>query len=135
MMTLALSAGEFPTKVVSDQNYPPSGVTSAFDLGSSFIAIPRKLCCFLLMEFEWHNAKNDENLRKHGLDFDLARRVFDDPYLIEYDDDYPYEDRVNAIGVIDGYMVRVTYTMRGDVCRIISARGAERHEQRRYHEG
>ena len=73
------------------------------------------------MKFEWHNAKNDENMRKHGIDFDWARRVFDDPYVIEYDDDYPYEARVNAVGIIDGSMVHVTYTMRGDICRIISA--------------
>jgi uncharacterized DUF497 family protein len=39
------------------------------------------------MEFEWHNAKNDENMHKHGIDFKWAKRVFDDPYVLEYDDD------------------------------------------------
>ncbi len=87
------------------------------------------------MEFEWHNAKNAENVRKHGIDFHWVRLMFDDSHLFEYDDDYPYEDRVNAIGMIDTVLVHVTYTMRGDACRIISARGAERHERRWYHEG
>ena len=58
------------------------------------------------MQFEWHNAKNDENLRDHGIDFDWATRVFDDPYVLEYEDDYPFDARFNAIGMIDDYMVR-----------------------------
>lgn len=86
------------------------------------------------MEFEWHDAKNAENVRQHGFDFTWAIGVFDDPYVFEYDDDYSDEDRVNAIGMVDGRLIHVTYTMRDEVCRIISARGAERHEQRRYHE-
>jgi uncharacterized DUF497 family protein len=40
----------------------------------------------------------------------------------------------NAIGLVEGRMLFVSYTMRGDVIRIISARGAEPHEKRRYHE-
>ena len=36
--------------------------------------------------------------------------------------------------LVAGRMLFVTYTMRGDVIRIISARGAEPHEKRRYHE-
>jgi uncharacterized DUF497 family protein len=38
------------------------------------------------------------------------------------------------IGLVDDRMLFVTYTMRGDVVRIISARGAEPHEKRKYHE-
>ena len=87
------------------------------------------------MEFEWHDAKNEENVRKHGIDFVLAIRVFDDPHILEYDDDHSDENRVNAIGMVDHHLIHVTYTMRDDVCRIISARGGERHERRRYHEG
>jgi uncharacterized protein len=86
------------------------------------------------MDFEWHDAKNAENLLKHGIDFRWAIAIFNDPFLFEYDDDEPSEDRVNAIGMIDGRLIHVTYTLRDDVCRIISARGAERHERRRYHE-
>jgi uncharacterized DUF497 family protein len=44
------------------------------------------------------------------------------------------ELRFNAIGLVDGRMLFVTYTMRGAVVRIISARGAEPHEKRKYHE-
>ncbi len=58
-----------------------------------------------------------------------------DPYVIEFDElDATDEMRFNAIGQADGRMLFVTYTMRGTVVRIISARGAEPHEKRKYHE-
>jgi Ribonuclease toxin, BrnT, of type II toxin-antitoxin system len=58
-----------------------------------------------------------------------------DPYVIEFDDlDAAGELRFNAIGLVDSRMLCVTYTMRGDVVRIISARGAEPHEKKKYHE-
>ena len=57
------------------------------------------------------------------------------PYVIEFDDrDATGELRFNAIGLVDGRLLFVTYTMRGDVVRIISARGAEPHEKRTSHE-
>jgi uncharacterized DUF497 family protein len=55
--------------------------------------------------------------------------------VIEFDDlDAPGELRFNAIGLVDERMLFVTYAMRGDVVRIVSARGAEPHEKRKYHE-
>jgi uncharacterized DUF497 family protein len=87
------------------------------------------------MDFEWHTAKEQANRRKHGIDFRTAAKVFLDPYVIEFDDfDNNGELRCNAIGLVDGRMLFVTYTLRGDVVRIISARGAEPHEKRKYHE-
>ncbi len=56
-------------------------------------------------------------------------------YWIEVDDiDSAGELRFNAIGLVDGRMVFVTYTMRDDIVGIISARGAKPHEKRKYHE-
>jgi uncharacterized DUF497 family protein len=87
------------------------------------------------MDFEWDNAKEEANRKKHGVDFRTAAKVFLDPYLIEFDDlDPTGELRFNAIGLVDNRMLFVTYTTRGDVVRIISARGAEPHEKRKYHE-
>jgi hypothetical protein len=61
--------------------------------------------------------------------------VFLDPYVIEFDDlDATSGLRFNAIGLVEGRMLFVTYAMRGDVVPIISARGAEPHEKRKYHE-
>ena len=87
------------------------------------------------MDFEWDGVKELANRKKHGVDFRTAAKVFLDPYVIEFDDrDAAGELRFNAIGLVDGRMLFVTYTMRGDVVRIISARGAEPHEKKKYHE-
>jgi uncharacterized DUF497 family protein len=87
------------------------------------------------MEFEWDRAKELANRKKHGVDFRTAAKVFLDPHVIEFDDlDANGELRFNAIGLVDGRMLFVAYTMRDDVVRIISARGAEPHEKRKYHE-
>jgi hypothetical protein len=87
------------------------------------------------MEFEWDAAKELANRKKHAVDFRTAAKVFLDPYVIELDDpNASGEVRFNAIGMVEGRMLFVSYTMRGNVVRIISARGAEPHEKRKYHE-
>jgi uncharacterized DUF497 family protein len=87
------------------------------------------------MDFEWDSAKALANRKKHGVDFRTAAKVFLDPHVIEFDDlDANDELRFNAIGLVEGRMLLVTYTIRGNVVRIISARGAEPHEKRKYHE-
>jgi uncharacterized protein len=85
------------------------------------------------MDFEWDGAKELANRKKHGVDFRTAAKVFLDPYVIEFDDlDAAGELRFNAIGLVDGRMLFVTYTMKGDIVRIIL--GAGPHEKRKYHE-
>ena len=87
------------------------------------------------MDFEWDTAKERANRKKHGIGFRTAAKVFLDPYVIEFDDhDATGERRFNAIGLVDGRMLFVAYALRGDVVRIISARGAQPHEKRKYHE-
>jgi uncharacterized protein len=87
------------------------------------------------MDFEWDSTKELANWKKHGVDFRTAAKVFLDPHVIEFDDlEVIDELRFNAIGLVDGRMLFVTYTMRGTAVRIISARGAEPHEKRKYHE-
>jgi uncharacterized DUF497 family protein len=67
------------------------------------------------MDFEWDSTKELANRTKHGVDFQTAARVFLDPYLIEFDDrDATGELRFSAIGLVEGRMLFVTYTMRGD---------------------
>jgi uncharacterized DUF497 family protein len=81
-------------------------------------------------------SESAHNLREHGVAFDAAREAFDDPFLFEWFDereDYD-EERFGALGVADGRLLYVAYTMRGGRIRIISARGAEAHEKRKYHE-
>ena len=84
--------------------------------------------------FEWDQGKEQSNIAKHRLDFRTASRVFLDPFLIEFEDDRGYDEiRWNLIGVVDGRVLFVTYTERNGRVRIISARGAEPHERRKYY--
>ena len=85
---------------------------------------------------DWDEAKAKVNYAKHGVRFDDARRVFDDPFAVEFvDDREDYgEARFNIIGMVDERLLLVAYTLRNDVIRIISARGAVSYEKRRYHE-
>ena len=88
--------------------------------------------------FEWDPTKAPSNLRKHGVSFPIAARVFSDPYaLVEQDRIENGEERWQTIGVVDGIvMLLVAHTVREqddvEVIRIISARRADRKERRRY---
>ena len=42
------------------------------------------------MRFEWDDAKNQVNIRKHGLDFADAWEIFNMPMLIASDDRKDY---------------------------------------------
>ncbi len=88
-------------------------------------------------EFEWDDAKAASNLVSHGVSFEMARAVFEDTYAIDWRDDREAygEVRYSVIGMSDGRLLYVAYTMRGDRIRMISARGAEPYERRKYHEG
>ena len=87
-------------------------------------------------EFEWDDAKAAQNFRDHGVTFEIARTVFRDPIALDWLDDREDhgEPRYSTIGMGEGRLLYVAYTVRGDSIRIISARGAEPYEQRRYHE-
>ena len=90
------------------------------------------------VRFEWDSAKAESNIRKHGISFQLATLVFDDPLAItEQDRIEGGEQRWQTIGMIQGALLLiVAYVDRGhngfEVIRMISARRAEPKERRRY---
>ena len=86
-------------------------------------------------EFGWSDAKATANWRDHGVSFQDAIKAFRDPLAIErIDDREDYgEERINLIGMCQGVILHVTYTERGDLTWIISARRAIRHEQDDYY--
>ena len=86
--------------------------------------------------FEWDDIKAAGNYAAHGVTFEAARDVFKDAFAIDWlDERVPYgEDRYAVIGMVEDRLLFVAYTMRGDTVRIISARGAEPYEKRRYYE-
>ena len=87
-------------------------------------------------KFEWDDRKAAANHARHGIAFETARKVFKDPFGVDEPDDRANygEDRFTFIGMADGRLLFVAYTMRDSRIRIISARGAEPYEHRLYHE-
>ncbi len=67
--------------------------------------------------------------------FEHATRAFRDPFAVEsIDDRQDYaEERINLLGLVEGSVLHVTDTERGDKIRIISARRATRYEQENYY--
>ena len=90
------------------------------------------------MEFEWDPDKAASNLRKHGVSFSEAATALRDPLSVTYfDPDHSdEEDRFITIGTsLDGRLLILSHTDRGDKVRIISARLAARRERKLYEEG
>ena len=88
--------------------------------------------------FEWDKTKAESNERKHGVTFEDAMSVFDDPYaILEQDRIVDGEARWIALGIVDDESVVVVAhsiqeTEADETVRIISARHANRQERRRY---
>jgi uncharacterized DUF497 family protein len=81
--------------------------------------------------FEWDEAKNLENQRKHGISFEEASTIFEGPVLSVEDDEGYCEARERSYGLIGGVVVAcVVHTDRNGTTRIISARKATKHERK-----
>lgn len=89
------------------------------------------------MEFEWDEAKAETNWRKYGVCFAEAIAVFeDDRRRLFVDNRFDYgEERLVELGMADGKLLAVTYVVRGDKVRLISARAASRRERAIYGNG
>jgi uncharacterized DUF497 family protein len=86
-------------------------------------------------DFEWDAAKAQENLVKHGVTFEEASTVFDDPRAIDAPD-LVHADRFVIIGL--SHRSRVLFVVsaeRGDRVRLISARKASPAQRKKYEEG
>jgi uncharacterized DUF497 family protein len=89
--------------------------------------------------FEWDDRKEASNRRKHGISFDLAAAVFDDPMHVTTPDRMvDGEFRWRTVGEVHGrYLLVVIHTLieeGEEIVRIISAREAGAHERREYEE-
>ena len=85
------------------------------------------------MDFAWNEDKRRANIRKHGIDFLDAALVFETDTIEWIDDREDYgEERIIALGLSGPSVLRVTYTQRGDVIRIIPAQKASKHDQKKY---
>ncbi|MBX2986268.1 MAG: BrnT family toxin [Bdellovibrionaceae bacterium] len=90
---------------------------------------------------QWDPAKARANEEKHGVSFEEAATIFDDPLLLLHEDEKHSRDelRLIAIGESDADRVLfVVFTERRsksheeEICRILSARAASKKERQRY---
>lgn len=94
------------------------------------------------IRFAWDPDTAAGNLRKHGVSFETALRVFADPFALSHQDRIEGgERRWQTLGTVGGHLLLlVAHTIRDgdedgrpvDIIRIISARAADRRERRRY---
>jgi uncharacterized DUF497 family protein len=86
--------------------------------------------------FVWNEAKRRSNLRKHGLDFNDAYLVYENPDKCTYDasrdDEYRLMDV--ALAVVKGRLLTLVYTEQDDRVRVISFRNASCTERKQYEE-
>ncbi|WP_072016352.1 BrnT family toxin [Neosynechococcus sphagnicola] len=90
------------------------------------------------MQFNCDENKAKHNLSKHGVSFEEAKTVFDDPLYVDfYDPDHSEdEERYLIVGQSSrGRFLIASYTERGDSIRLISAREVTRTEREAYEEG
>ena len=90
------------------------------------------------VDYEWDQDKAASNLEKHGVSFEEAVTLFNDPLYIDfYDPDHSIEEhRYLIMGQSTaGRLLIVSYTERDDVVRLISAREVTSAERRAYEEG
>ncbi len=91
----------------------------------------------MALRFLWDPRKAAANLRKHGVGFEEATTVFDDPLSVTIPDpDHSVDEhRFLLLGLSNRRrLLVVAHSERGEAIRIISGRRANRRERRSYEE-
>lgn len=85
------------------------------------------------MEFEYDHKKSDINLRKHGIDFERAKLLWDDEKRLVVPARSSTEPREALIAALDGVYWTAVYTLRGEAIRLISVRRSRNEEIENYY--
>lgn len=80
------------------------------------------------MQFEFDAGKSASNKAKHGIDFEEAQALWDDPFMLEAPARTTDEPRYLAIGRIGRRHWTAVFTLRREVARIISVRRSRLEE-------
>ena len=87
------------------------------------------------MKFEWDESKKISNIEKHGISFEEAKTLFDNPLAVIFDDPQHSIDEIREIIIghsNQNQLLLVVFTERFGMIRIISARLATRRERESY---
>ena len=88
-------------------------------------------------DFEWDEEKARANIKKHGISFYEATEAFRDPDFLEFRDERhstQNEERIKGVGAVRGMVIVATIFTERKRVRIISARKANKKEERDYYE-
>jgi uncharacterized DUF497 family protein len=80
------------------------------------------------MKFEFDPNKSLSNFSKHGIDFDVAQNLWNDPDLLEIPARTTDEPRYFVIGKFDGKHWSAVITYRKNTIRLISVRRSRPEE-------
>ncbi len=84
------------------------------------------------MKFQYDQKKSASNLRKHGIDFERAQLLWDDPNLVELAAKSDDEPRSIVIARLNDQYWSAVFTNRDDEIRIISVRRSRETEVELY---
>lgn len=85
-----------------------------------------------MLDFEFDKNKSSSNLKKHGMSFENAKALWDDPDFVEIPAQIRDEARYLVIGKIDHKLWSAVITYRNERVRIISVRRARPEEEAIY---
>lgn len=84
------------------------------------------------MVFEFDPKKNEENLKKHDINFDDAKELWNDPHCIVIPARTIDEKRYLLIGTLNDKIWSAIFTIRNKKIRIISVRRSRKNEEEIY---
>jgi uncharacterized protein len=87
------------------------------------------------MECEWDKSKAAANIERHGVSFEEAKTVFNNPLAVIFNDEaHSFEEKREIIvgHAQSNRLILVSFTERPNAIRIISARLATRMELENY---
>ncbi len=87
--------------------------------------------------FEWDEVKAKSNAAKHGVEFEEAQTIFNDPRLLTFEDLYhsDHEQRYLSLGISSrGRLLIAAHTEDAEIIRLITCRLVTPRERRTYEE-
>jgi len=84
------------------------------------------------MKFQFDHSKSASNLKKHGIDFEQAQQLWDDPNMVELAARSDDEQRSIVIAHFNGQYWSAIFTYRDDEVRLISVRRSRKGEVELY---
>jgi uncharacterized DUF497 family protein len=85
-----------------------------------------------MIDFEFDHIKSLSNAKKHGINFEKAQKIWDDPDFVEVPARLQDEPRLLVIGRFEGKLWSAVITYRHGKIRIISVRRARPEEEAIY---